>query len=129
MLFVDLDHFKRVNDQLGHQTGDVVLAELADRLRHALRSGDIVGRYGGDEFVVLLSEIESGAAASAVRDKIEQRMKEPLTSIAAEVAAHLHVTASIGMAGYPEAGPDVSTLLAAADKEMYERKQAMRGAI
>ncbi len=129
VLFVDLDHFKRVNDQLGHQTGDVVLAELADRLRHALRSGDIVGRYGGDEFVVLLSEIESGAAASAVRDKIEQRIKEPLTSIAAEVAAHLHVTASIGMAGYPEAGPDVSTLLAAADKEMYERKQAMRGAI
>ena len=129
VLFVDLDHFKRVNDQLGHQTGDIVLAELADRLKHALRSGDIVGRYGGDEFVVLLSEIDNAAAASAVREKIEQRMKEPLTSIAAEVAAHLQVTASIGMAAYPGAGPDVATLLAAADKEMYERKQALRGAI
>ena len=128
VLFVDLDHFKRVNDQLGHQTGDVVLTELADRLKHALRSGDIVGRYGGDEFVVLLSEIENAAAAHRVRQKIEQRMQEPLTSIAADIAANLHVSASIGMAVYPAAGPDVSSLLAAADKEMYQRKQATRPA-
>lgn len=129
LLFVDLDHFKRVNDQLGHQTGDVVLTELADRLKHVLRSGDIVGRYGGDEFVVLLSEIENAAAGHHVREKIEQRMKEPLTSVTAEIAAHLHVSASIGMAVYPDSGPDVSSLLAAADKEMYERKQAARQAI
>ncbi|MEQ1515583.1 MAG: diguanylate cyclase [Usitatibacteraceae bacterium] len=129
LLFVDLDHFKRVNDQLGHQVGDIVLTELAERLKHALRSGDIVGRYGGDEFVVLLSEIESVAAAERVREKIEARMREPLTSVSADVAAKVRVSASIGMATYPAAGPDVSTLLAAADKEMYERKQATRPAV
>jgi diguanylate cyclase (GGDEF)-like protein len=126
VLFVDLDHFKRVNDQLGHQAGDVVLAELANRLKHALRSGDIVGRYGGDEFVVLLSEIENVAAAGRVREKIEARMKVPLTSITTATAANLQVTASIGLAVYPESGPDVSSMLAAADAEMYERKQATR---
>lgn len=129
VLFVDLDHFKRVNDQLGHQTGDVVLAELADRLKNALRSGDIVGRYGGDEFVVLLSEIENVAAAHRVREKIEQRMMEPLTSITTEFAANMQVSASIGLAVYPDAGSDVSSLLGAADKEMYERKQATRQAV
>ena len=129
VLFVDLDHFKRVNDQLGHQTGDIVLAELANRLKHALRSGDIVGRYGGDEFVVLLSEIENASAVQRVREKIEQRMTEPLTSLPADVAANISVSASIGLAIYPDSGPDVSSLLAAADKEMYERKQATRQAI
>jgi diguanylate cyclase (GGDEF)-like protein len=129
LLFVDLDHFKRVNDQLGHQTGDIVLVELASRLKHALRSGDIVGRYGGDEFVVLLSEIENAEVVQRVREKIEQRMMAPLTSIAAELAEKIHVSASIGIAVYPEVGPDVSSLLAAADREMYERKQATRHSI
>ena len=126
LLFVDIDHFKSVNDQFGHRIGDLVLAELADRLKHAVRSGDIVGRYGGDEFVVLLSDIENDAAAQRVREKIELRMKEPLTSLGADKAADISVSASIGLAVYPDAGPDAASLFAAADKEMYQRKQSTR---
>ena len=74
-------------------------------------------------------ELVATPAVRSVREKIEQRMMEPLTSLPADVAANIFVSASIGLAIYPDSGPDVSSLLAAADKEMYERKQATRQAI
>jgi diguanylate cyclase (GGDEF)-like protein len=126
VLFADLDHFKKVNDLLGHQTGDAVLVEVAGRLKHALRSGDIVGRYGGDEFVVLLHEIEDANAADRVRKKLEQRMRDPLSTLDAAGNAAVRVTASVGMAFFPEDGSDTDSLLYAADQEMYERKASQR---
>ncbi|MEP7156678.1 MAG: GGDEF domain-containing protein [Betaproteobacteria bacterium] len=122
ILFIDLDYFKKVNDEMGHQVGDTVLQEIAGRLKHSLRSGDIVGRYGGDEFVVLLHEIENAQAADLVRDKIRQRMSEPLASLADSIHARRHVTASIGLAIYPDDGSDGESLIFAADQEMYEHK-------
>ena len=128
VLFVDLDHFKQVNDLLGHQVGDNVLVEVADRLKHSLRSGDIVGRYGGDEFVVLLHEVESSDAASRVREKIEQRMTEPLAALTGTANALVNLTASVGLARYPEDGSDTDSLLYAADQEMYDRKASHHAA-
>lgn len=122
VLFIDLDYFKKVNDEMGHQVGDTVLQEVANRLKHSLRSGDIIGRYGGDEFVALLHEIESASAADLVRDKIRQRMSEPLVSLADSIHARRHVTASIGLAVYPDDGRDGEALIYAADQEMYEHK-------
>lgn len=122
VLFIDLDHFKKINDLLGHQTGDRVLAEVADRLKHALRSGDIVGRFGGDEFVVLLHEIEDSPALDRVREKLEQCLAEPLTTLGIAGKPAILVTASVGMAFFPMDGSDADSLLYAADQEMYARK-------
>jgi diguanylate cyclase len=126
VLFVDFDHFKKINDELGHKTGDDVLVELADRLKRGVRAGDIVGRYGGDEFVVLLSEVDNAAAVARVREKIEQKLRVPLRVGATETATMLTLSASVGIAIYPGDGADVASLLAVADSDMYHHKRASR---
>lgn len=122
VLFMDLDRFKDVNDSLGHDTGDQLLKSVAQRLKACVRGSDSVSRKGGDEFVVLLSEISHEEHAARSAEKI----------IAAVTAAHpidggeLQVTASIGIALYPRDGADAESLLKAADAAMYQAKAGGR---
>ena len=119
VLFLDLDHFKRINDTLGHATGDKLLQSVALRLKACVRSSDTVSRKGGDEFVVLLSEIAHAEHAARSADKIIAAV-----TAAHQVAGHeLIVTASIGISLYPLDGADAETLLQSADAAMYQAKK------
>ncbi len=126
VLFVDLNKFKQVNDRFGHDVGDAVLIEIAQRLGHNLRDTDLAARFGGDEFVALLENLEHRADAMSVRNKLERAMAVPLQSLANLVpeAAVVSVGAAIGIALCPEDGQDLETLLKHADADMYQRKQA-----
>jgi len=121
LLFVDLDFFKQVNDQHGHDAGDKVLVDIASRLKAALRSDDEVARFGGDEFVVYLHGMLSVEDIGAVRTKLLQAIQAP---IALPSGATACVGASIGWAQYPADGLDVDALLKVADNRMFERKKA-----
>ena len=120
LLFIDLDGFKSINDQYGHEAGDRVLIESASRLKHALRTDDNVARFGGDEFVVFLHAIEPQADVDAVTEKIRAALERPLL-VRADVMAQ--VGASIGSARYPADGQDIETLLRVADARMFEAKK------
>jgi diguanylate cyclase (GGDEF)-like protein len=122
VLFLDLDRFKRINDSLGHQTGDVLLRTTAARLRAAVREVDTVCRMGGDEFVVLLSEIDTAADAAIVAEKIIQCLREPIRLGHLDLA----VTTSIGIALVPDDGTDSGDLIRHADLAMYRAKQRGR---
>ena len=120
LLFVDLDRFKIVNDTLGHEAGDRVLREIAERFRESLREGDTVGRHGGDEFVVLIEQYDSAVQVSGVAQKIIDQATIPFVFDAHE----FHISASIGIATYPSDGQDGETLLKNADIAMYRAKEA-----
>lgn len=121
VLFIDLDRFKRINDTCGHAAGDAVLREAAERIRAVVRPDDPVGRYGGDEFVVIVAGagVERGAvrAAAAIAAGLRRR---PIAKSAGEV----RVTASIGVAVAPPGARDPERLIAAADRAMYAAKHA-----
>ena len=122
VLFLDIDHFKTVNDSLGHAAGDRLLHTIAQRLQRSLREDDCIARLGGDEFVVLLPQLGRPEDAAMVARKL-------LTALAAPVdvgAVELTVSASIGIAVYPPDGEDVDTLLKHADTAMYGAKEAGR---
>jgi diguanylate cyclase (GGDEF)-like protein/PAS domain S-box-containing protein len=122
VLFLDLDQFKHVNDSLGHGIGDILLQSMARRLVACVRSSDTVSRHGGDEFVVLLSEIELADDAAARAQRIIAALVAPH-----DVAHHqLHVTVTIGISIYPDDGPDAETLIKCADTAMYHAKQSGR---
>lgn len=122
LMFLDLDLFKRINDALGHDVGDAVLVEVAGRLIHCLREGDLVARLGGDEFVVLMPELKDDADAARLASRIIVSVRSPFRIAERE----LYVTTSIGIAIYPEDGDDPELLLKSADSAMYQAKQIGR---
>jgi diguanylate cyclase (GGDEF)-like protein/PAS domain S-box-containing protein len=119
VLFLDLDGFKHINDSLGHAIGDKLLQSIAARLLGCVRKSDTVSRQGGDEFVILLSEVTHGADAAISAAKIITELKK-----AHRLGEHsLRVTVSIGLSTYPDNGEDAETLIKNADTAMYHAKQ------
>ena len=123
LLLIDLDRFKEVNDTLGHDHGDRMLEEVAQRLRETIRRGDTLARLGGDEFAVLVRSIPSRATAFEVAARLEEAMKRPF-SLNGVVAV---LDASIGIAFCPDHGDDVNILVQRADVAMYDAKRSRTG--
>lgn len=122
LLFVDLDHFKHVNDTLGHAVGDQLLQMVAERLQLCLRKGDSLARLGGDEFVITLPAINQTESAALVAQKVLDALEKPfLVDLNS-----LHISGSIGIAVFPADGRDAETLMRAADIAMYHAKEKGR---
>ncbi|HXP02251.1 MAG TPA: EAL domain-containing protein [Luteibacter sp.] len=124
LLFVDVDHFKQINDSLGHAAGDALLQEVARRIRAAVRSDDTVSRLGGDEFVVLLPQIDGPSDASGVAEKVLAACSQAV-GIGMDASA-LTISFSIGISVYPDDAVDAESLLRNADTAMYEAKMQGR---
>lgn len=123
LLFLDLDHFKEINDSLGHEAGDELLQEISQRISAKMRGEDTLARFGGDEFVVLVTDLLEPVDAELAADKILDALHSTV-----EVAGHeVGVEGSIGIAVYPEDGTTASDLLKHADLAMYAAKSAGRG--
>ncbi|RUP26927.1 MAG: GGDEF domain-containing protein [Curvibacter sp.] len=122
VLFVDLDHFKNINDGLGHEVGDAVLRAVAQRLSDDLRGGDLVGRMGGDEFVVVCEGLSSDADAEPIAAKLQAQFQQPVLHQGLPIQVH----ASVGISLYPRDGHDLRSLLSDADAAMYRAKQSGR---
>jgi len=122
VVFLDIDHFKFVNDSLGHNTGDKLLQKVAERLTEAVRDGDTVARLGGDEFILVLNDQTGQEVIYRAMQRIISKIAEPVEIDGEE----LLVTASAGISVYPQDGPDVETLLKNADAAMYRAKEMGR---
>jgi diguanylate cyclase (GGDEF)-like protein/PAS domain S-box-containing protein len=120
VVFLDLDGFKSVNDQHGHEAGDQLLIALADRMRQALREGDTFARIGGDEFVAVLLDLEDAQACVPTLNRLLAAAAQPVSSH----GALLRVTSSLGVTLYPQPGVDADQLLRQADQAMYQAKLA-----
>lgn len=125
VLFIDLDRFKPINDNLGHAVGDLLLKAVADRIRRVIRESDTPARIGGDEFVVLLEMIQDDIDAQTVAEKIRVALNTPF-----DIEEHrIAVSACIGIAFYPEDGTDMLELSRHADEAMYRAKENGRNAV
>lgn len=120
LLYLDLDKFKQVNDQYGHHVGDELLQHTAQRILASLRHSDTVARFGGDEFVILLEQVDSAATALRLAEKIRRALDKPF-KLAGQI---LHIMPSIGVALYPQHSADVKVLLLQADQAMYQAKKS-----
>lgn len=119
VLFLDLDRFKLVNDTLGHDAGDLLLKVVAERLRRCVRQDDLVSRFGGDEFIIVLNRVKNKSVVENVAAKINQTLSRPFVFLGKE----MHVSSSIGIAMYPQDGSDIGGLLKNADIAMYRAKE------
>jgi diguanylate cyclase (GGDEF)-like protein/PAS domain S-box-containing protein len=125
VIFLDLDHFKDVNDTLGHRVGDLLLKEVSRRIRATLRQSDVLARISGDEFVVVLEDLPDEGAPERVAHKVLDEVRRPF-----HVEGHeIHVSGSLGLALYPEDGADAETLLKNADAAMYHAKELGRNGL
>jgi diguanylate cyclase (GGDEF)-like protein len=124
LLFLDLDRFKSVNDNLGHHVGDLLLQEVAQRLRRSLRDSDVVARLGGDEFAILLTTLGRIEDCAPLADKLVTALSEPCRNLDGHT---VQVSPSIGIAVYPRDGVDGKTLFRNADAAMYRSKELGRG--
>jgi diguanylate cyclase (GGDEF)-like protein len=126
LLFLDLDHFKDINDTLGHDQGDILLIEATRRILHCVREADTVARFGGDEFVLLLTNTNTNTdldiGAAPVVEKILASLSAPFSLQGRE----FHISASIGVVHYPNDGQDGTTLMKNADLAMYFAKASGR---
>ncbi len=119
-IFIDLDRFKQVNDQFGHQVGDLYLQEAALRMKHQLRTGDTLARLGGDEFAVLVGEVHDRSDVNEIADRLEHSFDNPIA-----VGGHVvRGSASVGVALFPEDADSADSLFKAADDAMYAIKQS-----
>lgn len=123
VLFADLDHFKALNDRLGHAAGDKALQEVARRMREHVRASDVVARVGGDEFAVVLQGVKNREMAAEVAEKLMRAIAEPMQT----VPSAPQVGVSIGVGLWPEDGRSAATLLQAADRAMYRVKRNVPG--
>jgi diguanylate cyclase (GGDEF)-like protein len=123
LLFIDLDRFKEINDTHGHDIGDRVLQIAGERMCESVRDTDVVARFAGDEFVILLDQVDSVAAAIQVRRKMTDILAEPITLTVGEKNITLNTGASIGLALYPSDGQDADSLIKLADADMYREKK------
>ena len=123
ILYIDLDHFKDVNDTLGHPVGDQLLREVANRLRNIVREGDVIARLGGDEFAILQMDVSEPANAGALATKIQKSLAQPYLLDASQVTI---VTASIGVCPFSASSVGPDAMLAQADLALYRSKNAGR---
>ncbi|MEI7762334.1 MAG: CHASE domain-containing protein [Comamonadaceae bacterium] len=125
MVFLDVDHFKAINDRYGHDVGDQVLRQIGQRLQSSVRAADTVGRIGGDEFVVLMAQLSDSDSTLGLAEKLREALRHSLLAEGNE----LSITCSVGVAAYPEDGADAAALTKGADDAMYRAKEAGRDCV
>ncbi len=119
LIFIDLDNFKKVNDTLGHDNGDILLIETARRLKSVVRESDTIARLGGDEFLIILSQVKDKTYIDRIADKIIKQFQKPICTKGSECT----ITASLGISIFPDDGIDAHKLMRSADLAMYQSKE------